>query len=272
MINGILPEDIRVNGYAEVQPYFDARFSCLYREYKYFFNLKDMNLEKMKLAAEKLIGLHDFRNFCQKYDEENFEEGEEQNFIRRIFSIKFLPVFGEGMSDHLKMYVCVIRGSAFLWHQIRFTMTALFMIGEGKDDENLIDFLLDVDRIPEKPPYPMASHKPLVLSNCYFEGLKFKDTLRGYADNFLNSENLVEQASIEFCVHNTVFEHFNKIFIPSSFIALPVNQHTMRDISLDPSEGFDLPKFASEYKTKKRVNKAMQKSSILEEILKLEDR
>lgn len=63
MMNNLLPPDIRIHGYAVVSPYFDARFSCLYREYKYFFNLKNMDLEKMKVAASKLVGTYDFRNF-----------------------------------------------------------------------------------------------------------------------------------------------------------------------------------------------------------------
>ena len=106
MINGILPEDIRIHGYAEVPPYFDARFTCLYREYKYFFNLKNMNLEKMRLAASKLVGCHDFRNFCKKYDPSTFmDEEEDQNFVRRIFSITIEPVFGSEQPSQLNMYV-----------------------------------------------------------------------------------------------------------------------------------------------------------------------
>mmetsp|Transcript_17944 Transcript_17944/g.12881 ORF Transcript_17944/g.12881 Transcript_17944/m.12881 type:complete len:83 (+) Transcript_17944:222-470(+) len=36
-LNRCLPEDIRVLDYAEVPYHFDARLSCIYREYKYFF-------------------------------------------------------------------------------------------------------------------------------------------------------------------------------------------------------------------------------------------
>lgn len=108
MMNSVLPPEIRVHGYTEVPPYFDARFSCLYREYKYFFNLKSMDLDKMKQAAEKLVGVHDFRNFCKKDDSSILDDDEEQNFMRRIFCIDFKPVFGEeGRHSHplLNMYV-----------------------------------------------------------------------------------------------------------------------------------------------------------------------
>ena len=60
MLNRLLPPDIRMLGYARVPEYFDARFSCIYREYKYFFSPKGLNLDQMTLAAQKMIGTHDF--------------------------------------------------------------------------------------------------------------------------------------------------------------------------------------------------------------------
>ena len=82
---------IRILGYAVVDDDFDARFSCLYREYKYFFNLGSMDLGLIKEAAEKLIGEHDFRNFCKR-DEGKVKDGQEQNFMRKILSIGNLLV------------------------------------------------------------------------------------------------------------------------------------------------------------------------------------
>jgi tRNA pseudouridine38/39 synthase len=63
--------------YAEVPNHFDARFSCIYREYKYFFIQGDMDVSKIAKACKKLIGLHDFRNFCKKDLSIKLEEGEE---------------------------------------------------------------------------------------------------------------------------------------------------------------------------------------------------
>ena len=65
-LNHCLPEDIRIIAYCEVPEHFDARFSCIYREYKYFFAEGTMNIDHIKSACTKLIGLHDFRNFCKK--------------------------------------------------------------------------------------------------------------------------------------------------------------------------------------------------------------
>lgn len=62
----MLPIDIRILGHSEVPPAFDARFSCIFREYNYFFFAERMNVRLMAESAQKLVGLHDFRNFCKK--------------------------------------------------------------------------------------------------------------------------------------------------------------------------------------------------------------
>jgi tRNA pseudouridine38/39 synthase len=43
-LNRVLPEDIRILGHAEVSPSFDARLSCIYREYNYFFFAEKMDI------------------------------------------------------------------------------------------------------------------------------------------------------------------------------------------------------------------------------------
>jgi tRNA pseudouridine38/39 synthase len=45
MLNSSLPPDIRVIGWNYVPCTFDARFSCKYRTYKYFFRKGNMNIE-----------------------------------------------------------------------------------------------------------------------------------------------------------------------------------------------------------------------------------
>ena len=63
LMNNCLPKDIRILGYAVVPDSFKARFDCVYREYKYFFDRGSLDIEKMREASKKLIGYHDFRNF-----------------------------------------------------------------------------------------------------------------------------------------------------------------------------------------------------------------
>lgn len=75
-INRCLPEDIRMLAYTEVDDSFDARFSCVYREYNYFFFQQQMDVKLIAKSALKLLGLHDFRNFCKK-DENVFRPDDE---------------------------------------------------------------------------------------------------------------------------------------------------------------------------------------------------
>ena len=82
IINTQLPDDIRILSFSIVPHHFDARFSCLYREYKYFFVFRDMNIEKMQTGCNHFVGIHDFRNFCK-------EDREKQRTTeRRILSCK----------------------------------------------------------------------------------------------------------------------------------------------------------------------------------------
>lgn len=73
VLNKALPAEVRVLGWSDVPNNFDARFSCSWRQYKYFFavNSSDCQLggsfriEAMRAAAKLLEGEHDFRNFCK---------------------------------------------------------------------------------------------------------------------------------------------------------------------------------------------------------------
>jgi tRNA pseudouridine38/39 synthase len=69
------------------------------------------------------------------------------------------------------MYAMTIKGTAFLWHQVRCMAAILFLIGQRLEKPEVIDDLLDVQRNPQKPNYPMASEIPLVLWKCDYANL-----------------------------------------------------------------------------------------------------
>lgn len=77
------------------------------------------------------------------------------------------------MNPGLSVYKCIIRGSAFLWHQVRLMMNVLFMIGRGDEDPSVIDDLLDVEKVPTRPEYDYAPGENLILSDCGFEDMKW---------------------------------------------------------------------------------------------------
>ncbi|XP_061162846.1 uncharacterized protein LOC133172055 isoform X2 [Saccostrea echinata] len=161
LLNKVLPPEIRCLAWAPVDPSFSARFDCKKRTYKYFFPKGSLNLQVMQEAVDKLIGEHDYRNFC-KMDVGNGVV----NYTRKIVSAEILTV-DEGEEGY-QMCELTIVGLAFLWHQIRCIVALLFMIGQGKEKPEIIDELLDVEKNPRKPQYTMASELPLNLFDAEF--------------------------------------------------------------------------------------------------------
>jgi tRNA pseudouridine(38-40) synthase len=60
ILNTVLPDDIRITGWAPVPDDFSARYSCIQRQYKYFFILEDLNLDLMRYAADEISKLDNF--------------------------------------------------------------------------------------------------------------------------------------------------------------------------------------------------------------------
>ncbi|PRP82708.1 phosphoenolpyruvate carboxykinase [Planoprotostelium fungivorum] len=166
MINSHLPDDIRILNWAPVSLSFDARFNTKSRAYKYFFVQNgEYDIEAMREAAKSLLGEHDFRNFC-KMDVVNVE-----NFVRSVESFNIDAISSEDSEGRL--YVMTIKGSAFLWHQVRCMAAVLFLVGQKMEEPSIIDQLLDVQSNPHKPNYLMASEIPLVLWQCNYDNLQW---------------------------------------------------------------------------------------------------
>ncbi|TYI39099.1 hypothetical protein ES332_A02G075700v1 [Gossypium tomentosum] len=125
----------------------------------------DPTVEAMENAGKKFLGEHDFRNFC-KMDAANVH-----NYRRRItqFEISSSNMSFEGG----QLCAIKVKGSAFLWHQVRCMVAVLFMIGQGLESVDVIDILLDIEKTPRKPQYAMAPETPLILQSCEFEDVKF---------------------------------------------------------------------------------------------------
>ncbi len=156
-INKVLPDDVRVVAWSPVSDEFDARFNAQARTYKYYFLADGMDVERMRQAAKLLEGEHDFRNLC-KIDIEN-----NKSWTRSILETSIQQ------SEHnANVYVARIKGSAFLWHQIRFIMAVLFHVGRGVEQPEVVTALLDVEKVTGRPDFKMALDVPLVLFQCDF--------------------------------------------------------------------------------------------------------
>lgn len=162
MLNRSLPLDIRILGWSYIPEGFNARFDCIGREYHYFFNPLGLDLDMMQKAAHRLVGIHDFRNFCRKDPSRNIT-----NYVREIFRAEIIK--------HQHGFYCfIIHGSAFLYHQVRCIMEILFRIGRGLEPLEVIDYLLDVERqCQDRPNYDLALEIPLVLSQCFYPSERF---------------------------------------------------------------------------------------------------
>uniref|UniRef100_K7N410 tRNA pseudouridine synthase n=1 Tax=Glycine max TaxID=3847 RepID=K7N410_SOYBN len=129
VLNRVLPNDIRIMGWCPAPVDFHARFSCLSREYKYFFWKENLNIPAIEVAGNKLVGEHDFRNFC-KMDAANVHN------YRRCITLFEISSTDVRYNDN-QLWVIKIRGSAFLWHQVRCMVAVLFMVGKGLESPNM---------------------------------------------------------------------------------------------------------------------------------------
>lgn len=184
-LNRLLPPDIRILAWApSPPPDFSARFNCRGRHYKYFFSNPaipprtgafdgKLDIARMREAATYFLGEHDYRNFCK------LDPSKQINNFRRIIyesSIEEVPtaaatgttVSTDPTQSSPKMYYFNLRGSAFLWHQVRHMMAILFLIGQRLEEPSVIKELLNTEKNPRKPQYEMADDMPLVLWDCYF--------------------------------------------------------------------------------------------------------
>lgn len=185
ILNRLLPPDIRILAWAPAPPPdFSARFNCRGRLYKYFFSnpaipphtgafTGDLDIPRMREAAACFLGEHDFRNFC-KLDASkqinNFKRIIYESSIEEVSTVvPDATAVSTGPTHSLpKMYYFNLRGSAFLWHQVRHMIAILFLIGQHLEDPSIVKELLDVEKNPRKPHYEMADDMPLVLWDCYF--------------------------------------------------------------------------------------------------------
>ncbi|MCJ1384513.1 hypothetical protein MMC17_007630 [Xylographa soralifera] len=153
-----------------------------------------LDIAAMKAAAKRFEGLHDFRHFCKVDASKQID-----NFKRRIFHSEIREVdpasepaayisgshFSEfaplstskGAPDSTsataqpqtpKLYMFVLHGSAFLWHQVRHMIAVLFLVGQGLESPEVVSQLLDIKATSQKPIYEMAEDAPLVLWDCIF--------------------------------------------------------------------------------------------------------
>jgi tRNA pseudouridine38/39 synthase len=185
ILNRILPPSIRVLAWSPVSDEFSARFNCRHRHYKYFFNSlpapsPPLDLDRLQDAASRLVGEHDFRNFCKLDGSKQIERYERRIDRAKISVLRKGDTIRDGKVHLGDLYVLDLVGSAFLWHQVRHIMAILLLIGHGLEQPSVIEALMNanpekphldssIPLVPARPIYEMANGLPLILWDCGFD-------------------------------------------------------------------------------------------------------
>lgn len=99
-----------------------------------------------------------------------------------------------------EIYYFYYIGNSFLWHQIRYMSSMLFMVGLGKEPLERVKELLIGDSSTRKPNYPMAPDYPLILEDCSYENLTFSNTDPTVIYSFYNTYPFTDVGSIRCCI------------------------------------------------------------------------
>ncbi|HEX8498409.1 MAG TPA: tRNA pseudouridine synthase A, partial [Actinomycetales bacterium] len=136
---GVLPRDVRVSDARVAPAGFDARFSALQRRYAYRVSehpagpdplrrhdvlslRRPLDVEAMSLAAQQLLGLHDFAAFCRR----RAGATTVRTLLRYAWS---RPAPGAPDED---LVVASVVADAFCHSMVRALVGAVLPVGEGR--------------------------------------------------------------------------------------------------------------------------------------------
>lgn len=162
-LNGMLSEEIRVHRVELAPAGFDARFSAIYRRYRfrisdnfapkdpqqlrYVLNLGySLDAKAMDEAAQLLIGLKDFASFCKA------REG--ATTIRNLKQIRV-------KRDASHLINIELKADAFCHNMVRSIVGALIAVGSGKATKD--DLQRTLDRASRTQAYKVVEPKGLTL-------------------------------------------------------------------------------------------------------------
>lgn len=164
-LNDELPADIHILGAVVVRHRFHARHDAVARRYVYQISRRrtafckpfvwwikeGLDLLRMRQAAERFIGMHDFASFAVEREEEASS---------RVLLERF-----ELVEDGALILV-VVEGSHFLWRMVRRLVGVLVAIGRGELDVDAAEaFLRQRSELPARLTAPASG---LFLDRVYY--------------------------------------------------------------------------------------------------------
>lgn len=168
ILNTRLPEDIIIRESKEVSMDFHSRFSAKAKEYKYYiYNskmpsaiyrnftyhiIKDIDLNKMRIASKEFIGTHDFASFKGR-------RSLVKDTIRTIYNIE--------IKEEKDLIEISITGKSFLKHMVRIIIGTLLEVAYGNlNPEDIKEIIASKDRSKAKK---TADPQGLFLMKVYYE-------------------------------------------------------------------------------------------------------
>ena len=164
-LNDELPADIHILGAVVVRHRFHARHDAVARRYVYQISRRrtafskpfvwwikeDLDLPRMRRAADRFVGMHDFASFAVERDEETSS---------RVLLERF-----ELIEDGALILV-VVEGSHFLWRMVRRLVGVLVAIGRGELEADAAEaFLRQRSELPARLTAPASG---LFLDRVYY--------------------------------------------------------------------------------------------------------
>lgn len=153
-LNSSIPKDISINSVKHItnlkfHPRFDAK-SRIYRYQIYLNEYRNPLLEKyswrvwpspqmelLNMAAQTILGLHDFAKFGRPYQKHGRTE-------RIIYEANWIERKG-----HPELVDFRIHGNSFLYHMVRRLVYIFIRVGQGHVDiDAVIDALAGIDNLP----------------------------------------------------------------------------------------------------------------------------
>ena len=135
-VNTALPQDIRLFSFEKAPAGFDARYSAIYRRYRYkiadhasfldpllvryVLKLKvDLDIGLMRQAAKQMVGLHDFGAFCKP-----------RAGATTIRNLKYIRITRNRKAGNI--VEIELKGDAFCHNMVRSLTGALVAVARGR--------------------------------------------------------------------------------------------------------------------------------------------
>lgn len=165
-VNARIPRDIRVLSCSRAKSDFHARRSATAKEYRYvIFNgeqlipterlyavqvHKPLDTALMQAGADKFIGTHDFKAFMAN--------------PQRVVESTVRTITDAEIRKRGKFITFRVKGSGFLYKQVRSMVGMLIRVGHGQEKPEKITELLDscaerTARVPSAPPQGLTLYK-----------------------------------------------------------------------------------------------------------------